>query len=973
MEHGERDDVNAGHTGGAPVSRRARAASRAPSPAAVLPAWTALAIAAALAGARGERAGAASAEELQKAEKAAQAGETQRPQSVQKAPGAESVQKAQSAQKAPGAQSAQKPPDAQKAPGLAEVTEPFARVMAGVKQAAQETDGAKSQKLFAAAWEDFGKKVEEPLNAYIADLNRKVAAAQAAAQAEKKEVPSELLQARDYGELTRVKIYQVYGSAHPERHAAAGAKRKEILDKALALADAFVDERFNFMPMQFDGQLQRGVIAFEQGLHKLAVEHLSILFDPLEIDASNPTIVAFFKSLRLQALLYGARAMNAIGSYERAGRSIEEHFLAETKGPLDLSRAESEKDLQALAIQVRLELAVALAGIGKAAKGLDIVHGLIEKYSPASEGNGGGNEGYVTDARRVLGRIAAVPGVELRGRDYFQAGLGLKSEYRMDEALVMFRRALAGLGPREAAATAPSCLNEIGEVNFLLGKAAQDRGDPEAAVFYTDSALAYRDVCRYFAGSSLVSKAATNFLAAATRAVNTTPGGTEHAGLRELEAAAKQASQTHGENVQVAEALMQEAQRLEQGGDFAGARKKYLEVPAKVKSLVVPFYWRAQASAWAVALRQWERAAAEEKAGLAAELEKAKTELAEILPKALAAGDQSGAAVAALTLGQLHYNAQEFREAADVLSVFLTDLGDLESYRCRGWGDLALARIRLEECEEAETIFRERLYKGCRDESILADVAWELAEGFRVAGDANRCALYMLLYTKHPSAAEDLEKLERLRDIIKRLIEGGGDPKHGARNLEAAEELTRKAEQLARTQGQDFGAELSFYQAKILVAKKDWGKAIPALQEDVKKHKRRGDGGDDAYVWRLLADAYLKRSGLASPPVKDTQRAERCLSSACGIMDAWRQRDPALDREFWTWIVDFLRAKKLLCDAGDQGKCGEIRVFVEGRRAEEMGGADLKAEILALYQAAGGGGAPGGGAAGGGGEGKRGD
>ena len=77
----------------------------------------------------------------------------------------------------------------------------------------------------------------------------------------------------------------------------------------------------------------------------------------------------------------------------------------------------------------------------------------------------------MTDARKALGRLSSRGIVKLRGVDYYQAGVGLKADFRFEDAIDTFQLALASLSPKdikEMNEVAPLCLNEIGEVNYRL-------------------------------------------------------------------------------------------------------------------------------------------------------------------------------------------------------------------------------------------------------------------------------------------------------------------------------------------------------------------------------------------------------------------------------------------------------------------------------------------------------------------------
>ncbi len=138
------------------------------------------------------------------------------------------------------------------------------------------------------------------------------------------------LSIRDQAELARVRFYLNYGRKWPE----GAPEREKALEKALELADAFVDRGVDFFIMEYDGQLNRGIIALELGRYLLASDHLSVLYDidPQSPKPWSPTLTTAIKDVRLQSVLYGTRALSAAGRYRDALDVIKTYVLTPRKG-----------------------------------------------------------------------------------------------------------------------------------------------------------------------------------------------------------------------------------------------------------------------------------------------------------------------------------------------------------------------------------------------------------------------------------------------------------------------------------------------------------------------------------------------------------------------------------------------------------------------------------------------------------------
>jgi tetratricopeptide (TPR) repeat protein len=778
-------------------------------------------------------------------------------------------------------------------------------------EAAVAGERQKAEALRSRAIAHFQRKVRAPLDELIKELG-----AQADDDAKK--------QVRNQTELARLKMFLGYAKALPLD----SKERQEVLGEGLKLAESFVLDRFEYPVMQYDGLIQKGIFLLELGRQVEAADELSILYDiaPPSNPPYPPVLVTAFRTLRLQAILFGTRGLNGARAFEEASKVISNHILRVTKDPLGLSNAEQDPDLRTLAVLVRLEYAIALTGKGQSREGLDVIHRIIEKYSGEQQG-----QAFVIDARKALGRIAAAGSAALAGRDYYQAGVGLKSEYQLGAALEVFQAALAAMSPSEVPQHAPPCLNEIGEISFILER-------------YEESALAYAEFARSFAQHELISKVSTHFLAAVTKAQQSRPDGTSHAGLAELRREAQAIFDREGTGWAVFQTVMIDARSLYESGRYEAARRKYLEVPASDPrgGGKVPFYWRAQASGWMCVVRAWEDADSAGKAVLEPEIDKAVVELGKIIPAALRDKDLAGAAVAALTLGQIRYQREEWQEAAATLRIFTAELAEDTTYRCPALGYLVLSAVKLNDGAAADSHFK-ALESACKDEPATATAAFVLSEHHTAAGDLKKAAVLMLIYADHPSSAEDMQKLPLVMKTAAVLIDGGLISE-ARRFLEAARTLPGAEADLER--------QLLVMEAKILEQGRNWAGAIQKLDEYVAKYKAEGQYYDDPYVWRSLAEAHLKSAG-DKPTTAAYLKADQYYGYAVTVLKnrLGEPPDERLAAEYWSWAYRWMLFKYRL-GAADRGYYGQIYQFVNELKHTEMGGPEHKQKFLALMNRA---------------------
>ncbi len=685
--------------------------------------------------------------------------------------------------------------------------------------------------------------------------------------------------------------------------------RKTELDKAAKLAEKFVGERFDYPVMQYNGQLQLGIAQFEMGLYDAAYDNLSLLIDiepPMQPPFARPLIEAF-KALRIQSLLFASRANNALGRFAKTVSDIETHLLKPSKSDFSPFKAATETDYKIVAVLLRLEYGVALAGAGQTSRGLEEIQRVIDdKSSPA---------GLITDARNALGRVA-LAGVRLRGRDHFQAAIGLKSEHRWEEALNAFQVALGNLNPatpNEMKEFAPLCLNEIGEINFLLGR-------------FVESALAYEEACVRFPSESnpVLTKVAKNFAAAMARAIKTTPGGNQHKVLARMYASATEFSNKVAGDAQQNQLLMFEARNLEQDGRFGEAREKYLQIPAQSKGEPVPQYWGAQAGAWACLLRQWEQQSdVATKQHLATELEKGIGELNKIYPKALSEKNPTAAAKAILTLGQIYISREDWGSAAKSLQLFGQELAAEEVYGSTGLGSLIIAESRAGLADAAAKHFAV-LAEKYKSEPVVSIAALEVADSYRDGGNRAKAAEYVLAYMEHPASKSDLEQPAAMAQVAQRLIDGG-------KSTEAAaliERIKQRAAADPKNKDEELERQVVFLEGKSYAFKGEWEKAIAKFNAYVKDYKIRNEHYEDPYVCRDLMEAYLQRTK-PEPTFEDLKLADQWGSTARVLMQERSRLSPALEPLSWQWLLEFLEVRLRLAAKGDVNKYLEVIALVD--------------------------------------------
>ncbi|HLU46789.1 MAG TPA: tetratricopeptide repeat protein, partial [Planctomycetota bacterium] len=344
------------------------------------------------------------------------------------------------------------------------------------------------------------------------------------------------------------------------------------------------------------------------------------------------------------------------------------------KSPFSFAGAESDSALGRYVILLKLEEGIALAGTGEAKKGLDVIHAVIAEQ----EARGESGAPFVTDARVALAKIESAGLAGLTGRELYQVALGKLSQSRgkpelIEEALRAFQRAIMTLDPADITTYAPRCLDQIGQLHYMLGR-------------YEEAALVFREIVEFFPSSEDIGKAATNYLASVNLARN---ARSEHGVLATMfdEGQKFVARFGDGDSFPELQARMAEAQRARDEGRYSEAAEIYGSVPRERDGKKVPFYFRARFSSWWMHVLDFESNASEEAKARFAE---AIADIEGSLEEALAEKDLLGAAVGSFAVGQMRFHLDEHAKAVEALSIFL-DGGALEEdtyVRCEALGYL---------------------------------------------------------------------------------------------------------------------------------------------------------------------------------------------------------------------------------------------------------------------------------------------
>ena len=814
-----------------------------------------------------------------------------------------------------------------------------------------------AEKKRQAARQAFYGEVVPALEQLIEDFGQQLKSGKEAAR-------DTLIQTIDQTELARVNFFLLFARPWPS----ASPERQKALERGLELAEAFVDKGTPYFGMEYSCQLQRGVISYELGRYLDAEGHLEVLYG-IEPPIPKPhpdALVAAFKDLRLQALLFGTRSLNSGAQYREARRVLDRYFFGETsKGGAAPSYADlretvaswssgkgvsvqAASDLKKFAVLTCLEYGIAIIGSGQVEDGLNLIQGVIGEYS---DSDGAQGKAFVVDAQKALGRIALINGVDLRGQDYYQAALGLKSDHRYTEALTAFQTALAALGSSDPKEMGALCLNEIGEMLFLLDR-------------YAESAVAYAELFDAFdfvvESTPIAARAAQNFLAAVNKTIDTTADGSDHTELQRLfEDATRRSEQHSGKGLSPLQAQMSAAGRLAGEGRFEEAREIYLAIPKKLEqrdggSSDVPFYWRAQAQAEEMVFDA--QRSAELDGDDPSAMDALIPRLEKIARLALKDGQLDGAARASLVLAQIFSSREDWAAVERSLTIFESELAHSASLDvCSGMGLLVIAEARQGRCAQARKGFA-KLVKNqtCRALPVVGVAALDLADCFDTAGAPFEAARYTLIYSVRDDSQEDFRDLDVILMVASRLAEGSlyASGKSQKRFRQEASKRLKLAAKHQLSRQPEYKRQQTLIRAKLLRARKKYSEAAKVLRRYVKEfNAAAGANEEDPYVFRDLAEIYWNRRSV--PSVKDANRADAAYTRAVVQMGRRRvsvaaEYRESLGRTYWDWVKRLMEIKLFRLDAGEATAYGEIVQFLKPQTAGEMGG--KKEEFLELLR-----------------------
>ena len=801
---------------------------------------------------------------------------------------------------------------------LERVGSEFAKVLGTLEEAnkVRESDSAKADQFVSEATSNFKAEVQKPLELLIQDLFKQAKAAKGNEKLSKIRIAYQ-------AELARVNIFLVYA-----RNLAEGDVRENYLERGLKLADFFVNERDEFYIMRYEAQIQKGLYLFEMKRYAESAEELELIFDiePFARPPFSPQLLKAFHTIRLKAYLFSAKAYN---SAKKPGIavSILKPIMRSTPIPGDpfapaIGLVESDPDLQQFAVLARLEYGIALADAGDAPGGMSVIHKVISKYEQLhKETKVGKYLAFVIDARKALGRVSASGSAALSGRDYYQAAIGLKSELKFEEALRAFQTALAKLSGPEIAEYAPICLNEIGELSFILKR-------------YDEAAVVFSEMADQHSTSEIFrKKAATSFAASVDKAKRELgQGAASHAGYAVLTTSADQFS---GGDTKY-QVKMSEAGQLEGQANYAKARLVFLSIPREDKGIPVSYYLRAQARGYSTLVREYE-IAGEKKAAkkVLIGLFKANIEkLQAVLDEALKMKNLKAAGVAALGLGQMHYNLEQYSKAAEVLKLFANELVDDEYYRCRGLGYLILSMVETKQGKEAASYFS-LLNTKCTKDPSVANAAYALSEAANERGDLRKAAIYLLQYAQHPTASDEVQNIQVVMKIVQTLSDGG--------LVSDARYYVKKAKQVAGKQGENkLERELVYMEGKIAYSAQDWKTAVETFQRYVDVYKVDGVHYEDPFVCRDLAWAILKLARRNNPkpkalPVGKLRESEKFYNHAFFLIHSLlnnrrtpgQKPDQELTRQYWMIALRLQHVRVYLARAGAGHKEIEVTAYTD--------------------------------------------
>ncbi len=804
---------------------------------------------------------------------------------------------------------------------------------------------ANSQPEKAAAYrkrgkERFAQEVSGALDALVTDLETKVQALQDAYFKARQKSPEmrepqnyrDARGARDQAELVRVKMLRVYAGILPEVSTEWEEERTAALKRGLKFAQTYVEDRASNRLLQWQAQLQKGRYEIDLDQCSEAYDDISILVGitppGMNVNAKIPgDLIKFIKKLHIEAVLYSAMAANCAAQYEDAAGIVEMGILESTSGPFALANAGSSPDLEKYHVLAMLERAIALAGSGQTQAGLDEVQKIIDRYSEGSVSQNA--VAFVNAARKGLGRIAEVSGVRLSAQAYYEGAMGKFSQKEFEDAVSLFLRALESTTSSDFGEIAPQALVKIGEIQYI-----QDR--PVEAI------VTFLEVCQRFPEHDLVKKAANN---AASIGANLSRRRESrgHAGIARISDLANKEIDKHGGGATKHLIVFQDAQEQESLGNLVKARDLYKSIPARDDDgKAVSIYLQARAKMIDVSVQAWMSSDADQKEATREDTVKYIPHL-EKVELAGKSGQEQPEVTATWVLGTLYKELGEEDKMIEAWKPFLARFVNDVTYRGAALYYLVETHLKLKHIAQAEEACA-ALVQDFGDKQTSYFAILQLMEHFRAAGEDGKAADYILLYTRHPRAKEELEQIGRLMDVVDLLLE--------ADRIDEAKTWLAKAQTLADS-SDDVSAKkrLYFRTAKLAFSAKDYKSAQDSLAKYLNDFGVPPASEEDApYILQMYGESILKNNARKDAPdrVKNLQFARKLFVRAIQYINQRRFVDePGVaskaERYYWVWAYKSMVLNKLLGEENDAQAWVNIRRFITEKQGESFGGPKLKA------------------------------
>lgn len=828
---------------------------------------------------------------------------------------------------------------------LGSIGREMAKVTAAFDKAT--TDPENAAKHHQAGIEVFEKNVEPSLNAMVTDLNAKLKTAQEkyikARRANPDAPPPKEYRSlrgnRDNVELVRISVLRVFAGVLRSVPSLA-TKRSEVLNKGLAYAQTYVEERANNRLLQWQAQMQKGRYEIELEKNAEAYDSISVLLGirpPVPRGRPVPAdLVDYMKKLHIEAVLYASQAANHAGLHEEAVDAVESYMLGADKGPFALNEAHRDPKLETYFFLAQLERAIGIAGGGDTTKGLAEVQSLIDKYK--SQGNDPKSQAFVNDARKGLGRIAEVSGAKLNAESYYEGGMGKFSERRFEEAVSLFLNALDAANSKDRKDVVPKTLIKIAEIQYILGRNA------EAVMTFLEL---HKWVPLLGKDDLSIKKAANDAMSIATTAARANRG---HAGYQALEKLADAFLNEVGGDIPPGLREFVKAQEAELQGDLAGAIDIYGGIQEVHEGKPEPVYLRAQAKVIDCKVQQWLLNAKKDDPDVVAQIKGLLAPLSELGKKAKEAGKLQAQIVCSWAAAQIYLNTGDQAKAVEALIPFQEEYASDTQYRAAALYYLLENQIALEMGAEAEVTYKP-LKSDYPDHISSYYGALQLMEYFRGKGEAEKAAQYILDYASHEKAAEEIKTVGRIMDIVDLLLEAG--------LLEEAKKWLARAEAIVGDDDSPDGKRVYFRRAKLSFQEKDYATVITALSTYIKKYgEPKSSEEDGPYILQMLGESHLRQS-IANKSLKVSGLKLALINLAKAVNGIKDRRDledsgerSKAERAYWTWSYLMMFTYKKLGDAGSKKAWVKIRRFIVLNKNTNMGGAKLKARFTKLLKEA---------------------